>query len=87
MNILKRLFSRERVSSRDIAKKRLQLVLVHDRANISPGLLETIKDEIIQVISRHIEIDQSAVRVNFTQDGRENRLVADIPLTARRASE
>jgi len=87
MNILQRILSRDKSSSREIAKKRLQLVLVHDRANISPGLLETIKDEIIQVISRHIEIDQSAVRVNFTQDGRENRLVADIPLTGRRVQE
>lgn len=87
MNILQRILGRDKSSSRDIAKKRLQLVLVHDRANISPGLLETIKDEIIQVISRHVEIDQSAVRVNFTQDGRENRLVADIPLTGRRVQE
>ena len=67
-------------SSREVAKQRLQLVLVHDRANISPGVLEQIKDEIIAVISRHVEIDREGVEVHFTQDGRESRLVADIPL-------
>jgi cell division topological specificity factor len=68
-------------SSREVAKQRLQLVLVHDRANISPGLLATIKDEIISVISRHVEIDRSGVEVSFTQQGSESRLVADIPLS------
>jgi cell division topological specificity factor len=39
-----------------------------------------IKEEIISVISRHIDIDQSGVQINFSQQGRESRLVADIPL-------
>jgi cell division topological specificity factor len=67
-------------SSRDLAKQRLQFVLVHDRANIAPGLLEVIKDEIIAVISRHLTIDEAGVEVTFTQGRRESRLVADIPL-------
>ena len=80
MGFVRRLMGRDKASSREVAKQRLQLVLVHDRANISPGLLETIKDEIISVISRHIEIDHNGVEVNFAQHGSENRLVADIPL-------
>ena len=80
MGILRKLFGRGEPSSSDVAKQRLQLVLVHDRANISPGLLAMIKDEIISVISRHIEIDRNAVEINFSQQGRESRLVADIPL-------
>ena len=67
-------------SSRDIAKQRLQLVLVHDRANVSPGLLEMLKDEIIVVISKHLEIDRSGVQITFTQNRTESKLVADIPL-------
>ena len=51
---------RKEPASRDVAKQRLQLVLVHDRANISPGLLETLKDEIIDVISKRVEIDGAA---------------------------
>ncbi|GAB4529302.1 MAG: cell division topological specificity factor MinE [Anaerolineales bacterium] len=62
------------------AKERLQLVLVHDRTNLSPAKLDTLKDEIIEVISRHIEIDPQAVQIQISQDGREQRLIADIPL-------
>ena len=77
---LKRLRGESKPSSRDTAKQRLQLVLVHDRSEMSPGLLELIKDEIIAVISKHIEIDTDGVQVAFTQSDRENKLVADIPL-------
>ncbi|HLF26447.1 MAG TPA: cell division topological specificity factor MinE [Anaerolineae bacterium] len=80
MNVLSRLRGRKSPSSREIAKQRLQLVLVHDRSQISPGLLEMLKDEIIAVISKHIEIDPGGVQVSFSQTERESRLVADIPL-------
>jgi cell division topological specificity factor len=81
MNFLRKLISRGEPSSSEVAKQRLQLVLIHDRANISPGLLGLIKDEIISVISRHIEIDRNGVEINLSQQGRESRLVADIPLS------
>jgi cell division topological specificity factor len=71
---------RREPSSREVAKQRLQLVLVHDRANVSPGLLETLKDEIVAVISQHLEIDRANVQVTFTQSRTESKLVADIPL-------
>ncbi len=80
MNFLHRLRGTMQPSSRETAKQRLQLVLVHDRNQISPGLIEIIKDEIIAVISKHVEIDRDGVQVHFTQAERESRLVADIPL-------
>jgi len=80
MGLLRKLVGRSQPASSQVAKQRLQLVLVHDRAKISPGLLEKIKDDIINVISRHIEIDRNNVQVSFTQQGSESRLVADIPL-------
>jgi cell division topological specificity factor len=66
------------------AKERLKLVLVHDRTNLSPGVLETLKDDLIQTISRHVDIDPAAVRIEMAQDGREQRLIADIPLRSVR---
>jgi len=80
MSLLRKLVRRSQPSSSQVAKQRLQLVLVHDRANISPGLLAKIKDDIITVISRHVEIDRNRVEVSFTQQGSQTRLVADIPL-------
>jgi cell division topological specificity factor len=70
-------------SSREVAKERLQLVLVHDRTQISPMLMQTLKDEIIAVISKHVPIDREAVDITFTQNRRESRLQADIPLQSR----
>lgn len=83
MNWLK-IFRRRKNTDQEIAAQRLRLVLAHDRANLSPGMLDMLKDEIIAVISRHLEIDADKVEVNFTEDQRETRLVADIPLTTPR---
>jgi len=75
---------KKKQSGKDIAAERLQLVLAHDRANISPGMLETLKDEIIDVISKHLDIETNEVHVNFKEDQRQTRLVADIPLRSSR---
>jgi len=69
-----------RKKSANSAKERLQLVLIHDRTDLSPSQLESLKDALIATISRYIEIDPTAVSINVAQDGREQRLVADIPL-------
>jgi cell division topological specificity factor len=79
LSVLDRLLGREPKSAQ-MAKERLKLVLVHDRTDISPGVLEMLKDDLIAAISRHIDIDPSAVRIEMAQEGREQRLVADIPL-------
>ncbi|MBI3167126.1 MAG: cell division topological specificity factor MinE [Chloroflexi bacterium] len=71
-------FTRKR--SATSAKERLQLVLVHDRTDLTPGQLESLKDDLIKAISQYIEIDPEAVRIELEKDGREQRLVADIPL-------
>ena len=74
-----RIFGRNRRSAGQ-AKERLQLVLVHDRTNLTNSALESLKDELIDVISRHIEIDPTAVIIEMNQEGRQQRLIADIPI-------
>lgn len=69
-----------KTKSADHAKERLKLVLINDRTDITPDVLEKIKNEILEVISRHIDIDAASVHINMAQEGREQRLVADIPL-------
>jgi cell division topological specificity factor len=83
MQRLKKLFGSKAPSSREVAKERLQLVLVHDRTELSPQILEAIKDEIIAVISKHVAIDRETVEIAFTQSRRQARLQADIPLLRR----
>lgn len=62
------------------AKERLQLVLVTDRSDLSPEKLQQMKDEIITVISKYVNISPDKVVINIEQRQRDNWLVADIPL-------
>jgi len=78
---LDRLLGRNQKSAQ-LAKERMKLVLIHDRTDLSPTELEQLKDELIDVISRHVEIEPQAVRIEMAQDGRQQRLIADIPLRA-----
>lgn len=82
-DLFDRILGRDRRSA-NMAKERLQLVLIHDRTDLAPGLLESLRDELIAVISRHVEIDPAAVRLEMASEGREQRLVADIPLKSSR---
>lgn len=68
------------------AKERLKLVLINDRTDLSPEELESMKNELLQVISHYIEIDPMTVNITMAHEGREQRLLADIPLksTSRR---
>jgi len=70
------------------AKERLQLVLIHDRTDMTETELEALRDDILSVISRHVDIDPDAVQIGVERDGREQRLIADIPIrsVARRRS-
>ncbi len=81
-----KLFGKSDRGSKDIAKDRLQLLLIHDRANVSPQFLEMIKGEILDVISDYIEIDESGLDIKLTRTKREEdgstvpALVANIPI-------
>jgi cell division topological specificity factor len=80
---MKQLSSSKKQSATD-AKERLKLVLIHDRTELTPDELEKMKNELLEVISRHVEIDAKAVRITMNQEGREQRLTADIPLLTTR---
>ncbi|MBK8903011.1 MAG: cell division topological specificity factor MinE [Anaerolineaceae bacterium] len=79
MNWFERLLGKKEKSGAT-AKQRLQMVLIHDRADVSPGLLEQIKDDIIEVIAKRLEINPDTVVVNLDNTAQESRLVAEIPL-------
>jgi cell division topological specificity factor len=79
-----KLFSGSKSSSKDVAKDRLKLILIHDRSAISPEILDLIRGEILEVISRYVEIDNSEVEIALTrtdeEDGNFPALVANIPI-------
>ncbi|HZJ82777.1 MAG TPA: cell division topological specificity factor MinE [Clostridia bacterium] len=78
-------FGKEESSSKNIAKERLKLVLIHDRANISPKLLEMIRGDILKVISDYMEIDVDDMDIRITKEPTgdsdyTSTLVANIPI-------
>lgn len=77
-------------SSGDVAKDRLKLLLVSDRANCSPDLMEMIKNDMIQAVSKYVEIDAGGMDIHMTQTRTENRsgtipvLYASFPIRGMR---
>ena len=70
----------EKTRSANDAKERLKLILIHDRTNINTVTIEEMKDEILQVISNHVAVNSSKVKITMIHEGREQRLIADIPI-------
>ena len=77
---------KETSNSKEAAKERLHLVLMQDRANVSADFLELMKQEIIEVIKKYIEVDESAIDVRLTNKENEDgtngapALYANIPI-------
>jgi len=87
MGFISRLLGRGNTPSRQIAKDRLQLVLVHDRVRIPPEQMAAMKDELLAVVSRYFDVDRDGVEITFTQNRRESRLVAEVPVTGAAGSQ
>lgn len=69
-------------SSKNVAKERLKLVLVHDRANCSPDFLEEVKGDLLQALKGHIDIDEKGLDIKITEAEENGRpaLIASIPI-------
>lgn len=89
MNFFKKLGKKEEkaiTNSREAAKERLHLVLMQDRANVSADFLELMKQEIIEVIKKYIDVDETAIDVKLTNQENEDgtngapALYANIPI-------
>lgn len=79
MELFNKLF-RDNTTSKDMAVERLRLVLIHDRAGISPGLMEALKEDLIQVISKYMDIDKESMDVSLNSSEMSASLVANIPV-------
>ena len=83
MGFWNRLFGKKQ-TSREIAKDRLQLVLVHDRFGLSEEIINKMQDEIITVLSRYVDIDHEHMDISLTRGRGQNKLVANIPIHPQR---
>ena len=61
--VVMKLLNRNQKTSKEIAKDRLKVVLIHDRANISPEVMQALKNDIIEVISHYMDINLSLIHI------------------------
>ena len=83
INMIKKFFS-NKPNSKNIAKERLQLVLVHDRSDCSPELINRIRNDIMRILSEYIDINEKEFNIEITRDREQgsskSTLVANIPI-------
>lgn len=80
MDFFKKIFGSGNEGTRNIAKDRLRIVLMHDRTDISPELLDSLRGEIINVLTKYMEIDTEKIEINLDNDEHAVALVANVPV-------
>ncbi len=77
----------EKENAKDVARNRLKLVLMQDRTNLTPYLLERMRGEMIEVLSKYVEMDKDELELNFEQEGDSMALMLSIPVLRAKDEE
>lgn len=78
--IFERLFLNNSRGSRSDVKKRLKLVLAHDRSTLNASTLEKLRKEILLVVSKYVELDSDSLEFSIKTDSRMTALIANLPI-------
>ena len=77
----------EKDKTKDVARNRLKLVLMQDRTNLTPRILEQMRSELIDLLSRYVELDKELLELNFEQEGDQVALMLSIPVIRAKDEE
>ncbi len=79
LNLFKQTESKEE-NAKDVACNRLRVVLMQDRTNLTPELLQRMRRELVELLSKYVEMDKDALELNFDQEGDQMALMLSIPV-------
>ena len=77
----------EEENSKDVARNRLRVVLMQDRTNLTPQILERMRGELVELLSKYLEMDKDALELNLDQDGEQMALALSIPVIRAKDEE
>lgn len=85
LNMIKRLLEmlfpwNNNTNSRSHAKSRLKLIIAHDRASINSDMLEAMREEILEVVARYVEVNRDEMEFSLSNDQRMTSLTANLPI-------
>ncbi|MGM9524794.1 MAG: cell division topological specificity factor MinE [Peptococcaceae bacterium] len=78
-SFLQRLFGGEK-ASKELAKDRLKLVLIHDRASLSPAMMDNLRRDLVEVISKYMDFDETTLEVQMAEQDNMTMLEVNIPV-------
>lgn len=86
LNLFKQTETKEE-NAKDVACNRLRVVLMQDRTNLTPELLQRMRRELVELLSKYVEMDKDALELNFDQEGDQMALMLSIPVIRAKDEE